>query len=772
MTKYTFFGVWSMPRKGIMQSNCKSYKRTAIVRRNGAWMCLLAFALPMLAAPQASTGLPLRSAALTATPSEDRTAAMQPNFRRTRAVTISLTPSAVKLAPGQTQQFSATAGGASNTAVTWALSPAVGTISSTGLYTAPTAVAAAQTVAIKATSVADPTKSASSSISLSPSVTVSLTPSAASLNPSQTQLFAATVAGTTNTAVTWSLSPSVGTISTSGDNAVYIAPSTISATQSVAVSAVSVADSSKISKSLVTLVPAILVSLTPGTANLHGGQNQQFTAVVSGTSNGAVNWSLSPATGTLSTTGLYTAPATVTTNQTVTITAKSAADPTKSATGVVSLQPPLSTSQWSIGYWGPSGGQFPVSTIQWNGLTHIFQIAAIVNADGTLNLTEQHVATYAPSLISTAHANNVKVSLTLVQSYNGPETTNFSQAVSGHLSTLVNSIMTVVNTYGYDGVDVDWEPFSASSTDGTEMATFAAALRTALGNRLLTAATYWFDGKYWTANHTPFDRINVMTYDLASASRAVHYAWFNSPLYDNGALPSLNMSANTYYLAAGFPKSKLGLGLAFYGWKWTGGILASDPTQGISGPLQIWQTGYAPSGTQVFYRNIVPLITQQNYIWDSPTDTPYLSNIGSTPSAYWYLTYDNPQSIQAKVKYILAQSLGGWIIWNTNGDYLAGNSHPHPLLDAVQAASAPAIVSASALASGTVGTAYTVSLTATGVNPLQWSLSSGSLPSGLSLTSAGVITGTPSTSGTFTFTAAAENYAGSASRSFTVTILP
>ena len=70
--------------------------------------------------------------------------------------------------------------------------------------------------------------------------------------------------------------------------------------------------------------------------------------------------------------------------------------------------------------------------------------------------------------------------------------------------------------------------------------------------------------------------------------------------------------------------------------------------------------------------------------------------------------------------------------------------------------SALRITSTSPLPSGVVGTAYSQSLTATGGSPpYAWSLLSGSLPPGLpglSLSPAGVISGTPSAAGTFNFT--------------------
>ena len=79
--------------------------------------------------------------------------------------------------------------------------------------------------------------------------------------------------------------------------------------------------------------------MTPGTAALNDSQTQQFTAVVAGASNTAVTWSLSPIVGTISSSGLYTAPSTIGATQTITVTAVSAADPTKSAMASITLKP-------------------------------------------------------------------------------------------------------------------------------------------------------------------------------------------------------------------------------------------------------------------------------------------------------------------------------------------------------------------------------------------------------------------------------------------------
>lgn len=84
------------------------------------------------------------------------------------------------------------------------------------------------------------------------------------------------------------------------------------------------------------------------------------------------------------------------------------------------------------------------------------------------------------------------------------------------------------------------------------------------------------------------------------------------------------------------------------------------------------------------------------------------------------------------------------------------------------------VVTTANLVAGTVGTFYSASLAASGgVGPYVWSLMSGALPGGLSLSSTGAITGTPSQSGSFPFTAQvmdAQAPADVATRALTLTV--
>jgi predicted extracellular nuclease len=80
------------------------------------------------------------------------------------------------------------------------------------------------------------------------------------------------------------------------------------------------------------------------------------------------------------------------------------------------------------------------------------------------------------------------------------------------------------------------------------------------------------------------------------------------------------------------------------------------------------------------------------------------------------------------------------------------------------------VVLDSALPDGTVGTQYTATVPFTGGQPVSFALTAGSLPPGLSLSSAGVISGTPTMGGGFAFTITATNSVSTASQAYAVTI--
>jgi len=84
----------------------------------------------------------------------------------------------------------------------------------------------------------------------------------------------------------------------------------------------------------------------------------------------------------------------------------------------------------------------------------------------------------------------------------------------------------------------------------------------------------------------------------------------------------------------------------------------------------------------------------------------------------------------------------------------------------------PLAITTTSLPNGTVGQAYSTQLSATGgTSPYSWSISSGSLPVGLSLSPAGVISGTPTAAGAPTFTVSVSDATSqAASHNFTLTV--
>jgi len=174
-----------------------------------------------------------------------------------------------------------------------------------------------------------------------PPVAVSVSPATTTLNGGQTAQLTAIVTNTVNKAVTWSTIPvGIGSISTSG---LYTAPATITTAQTVTVKATSQADTTASSSMTIMLAPSVVVSVSPATTTLNGGQTAQLTAIVRNASNSSVTWSAQ--LGTITPEGLYTAPQNTGSTLTDTITATSIQDPTKYATANITVSSGL------VGWW-------------------------------------------------------------------------------------------------------------------------------------------------------------------------------------------------------------------------------------------------------------------------------------------------------------------------------------------------------------------------------------------------------------------------------------
>jgi hypothetical protein len=253
-------------------------------------------------------------------------------------------PSLAAVPLGQTAQFTAVVQNMTNTSVTWEVNSVaggnatIGTISSTGLYTAPTTIPSPNQIQITAVSMANASLSGSTTVTLDSNISVSISPQNLSVFPGQTQQFVVTLQNAINVAVTWEVNGVAGGTTTTGTisgTGLYTAPATVSSATNVTVSAVSVADPSKSGPATVTVNPAVSVSVSPLVDTMLVGKTLQFNATLQNTNNTSVTWQIAPQgaqVGSISSSGLYTAPASVSGPTPVAISATSAADPLQSGT--------------------------------------------------------------------------------------------------------------------------------------------------------------------------------------------------------------------------------------------------------------------------------------------------------------------------------------------------------------------------------------------------------------------------------------------------------
>lgn len=203
-----------------------------------------------------------------------------------QGVAVAVTPDAVEVPAGKTQVFQALVTGSADTSVTWAVvGGCTGSrIDSVGLFTAPNTAGPCSVVA---TSRADTTKSASAlvTVTLAPPppppppavITVAVTPASPAVDACRTVTFSATVTGSTNTGVTWSV-PDGGAITTAG---VFTAPSADGTYRVVATSKANTAVSQTATATVSTKVLGVAIS--PATLSIAPGGTTQFTATVTTT---------------------------------------------------------------------------------------------------------------------------------------------------------------------------------------------------------------------------------------------------------------------------------------------------------------------------------------------------------------------------------------------------------------------------------------------------------------------------------------------------------
>jgi len=287
----------------------------------------------------------------------------------------SVSPAAVSVPTGATQSFTASLCVAPGTTISWNVngiaggSSTIGTVTAAGansaIYTAPAAPPSTNPVTIAAVA-GTQTASATVTIVNSPAVVVTVFPASAIVPPGVSQSFTATVTGTSNANVIWTVNgiangnASVGQVcavnsnpcaaSTGTETSIdYLAPSAQPQPATVTLAATSQTDTSaKGSAEITVSAPAQPgVSVAPFYAFLDPSQQFHFIANVTGVTNMSVTWTVSSAVvgqgcsgtscGLIDSAGNYTAPATAPSPNAITITATSVATPALAASATVAI---------------------------------------------------------------------------------------------------------------------------------------------------------------------------------------------------------------------------------------------------------------------------------------------------------------------------------------------------------------------------------------------------------------------------------------------------
>ncbi|KAJ2448324.1 hypothetical protein EV183_005502 [Coemansia sp. RSA 2336] len=278
---------------------------------------------------------------------------------------------------------------------------------------------------------------------------------------------------------------------------------------------------------------------------------------------------------------------------------------------------------------------------------------------------------------------------------------NFSSIMKDETasSAFANNIVSYVEKYKLDGVDLDWEyPGNDNGQEGNGVdkahdtpnyLTFLQKLRKQLdakfsSRKLITMAvgmqTFYVDGEP-LQDMSEFAKVvdyaNLMLYDAYGSWSKTSGP--NAPLEGKGVTFESGIKT---WADAKWPTSQLIAGFAFYGhsvklskqpkdistsqyWPISKEVPQGDsqdqPAEGGS-YTGLWQ--YSNLRPQLLARSLTSKPGWDRY-WDSQSMTPYLFNKKSLV----FISYDDQQSIWAKAKYANQQGLAGGMVWSMHMDY-------------------------------------------------------------------------------------------------------
>lgn len=244
--------------------------------------------------------------------------------------------------------------------------------------------------------------------------------------------------------------------------------------------------------------------------------------------------------------------------------------------------------------------------------------------------------------------------------------------------TFAQSVKSLSDYFGSDGIDLDWEYPSIEgypghkfmAEDKSNFTSLVTTLREVLGRKsTITFAaggfqTFLDHAVDWDAVMPEVNYVNLMTYDLVSGFSTV--TGHHSALYSTPSQKESTDNCVQSLLNKGVPAKKMIIGAAFYARTWEG---VSPSNNGLyqSGKFKYF------IGYNQFPEGISEKSGYTMY-WDSTAHAPYAYNAAEKS----YATFDNIKSMEEKSHYVLKHKLGGIMFWQLGHD-----SSKDGLLDAI-----------------------------------------------------------------------------------------
>jgi uncharacterized protein (DUF1800 family) len=416
---------------------------------------------------------------------------------------LTVTPSGASIPGVAQQQFAAKTGDGSKPAVNWSINAiaggnaAFGTIDANGMYTAPEFPPAPNSITITAVETSDTRKLGNANATLNnpvPQLTT-VTPMSVAQAP-----FTLTLSGLhfAQGAVAYMGTTALTTTYVSSTQLTAAGTATSAQAGLQAITVHNPDPGASISASVnIEVQGGVAVMVTPATAMVRIGNQQAFTAAVTGGLNLSVTWSVNGVSGgnstigTIAANGTYTAPLTLPTPNTVTVTATSVEDPTRSGNATVTLEnaiPVISSVTPAI---FTANTQFEM-TVSGTGFTP----GSIVNL-GTVALSTTFVAPTELVAVGTPTLAQVgTVPVTVVNPDPGGSTSApFNVQVVGPNSNITVTISPKTATLGAGNV----QQFQATVTGTIDLSVTWSVNGVSYGNS--TVGTFDFEGNYTAPNN-------------------------------------------------------------------------------------------------------------------------------------------------------------------------------------------------------------------------------------------------------------------------------